>query len=67
MKDDLQQLAVLDPARDRMPTPMEWTRSKAFLERVMAGQATATSARRSVKRRLVMGLAAVAAGAAGVV
>ncbi|MCM0677882.1 hypothetical protein NCC78_24865 [Micromonospora phytophila] len=64
---DLQQLAVLDPARDRTPTPMEWTRSKAFLERVMAGQAEATSARQPVKRRLMMGLAAVAAGAAAVV
>ncbi|MGK5442806.1 hypothetical protein ACSNN7_13455 [Micromonospora sp. URMC 105] len=64
---DLQQLAVLDPARGREPTAMEWTRSKASIERVMAGQTMAASARRPARRRLVMGLAAVAAGALGVV
>ncbi|MEH0937270.1 hypothetical protein [Micromonospora psammae] len=58
---------MLDPARGRTPTQMEWTRSKASIERLMAGQAAAASVRRPVKRRLVMGLAAVAAGAAAVV
>lgn len=64
---DLQQLAVLDPARGREPTAMEWTRSEAFVERVMAGQVTGKSARRPAGRRLALGLAAVAAGAAAVV
>ncbi|MEU4714992.1 hypothetical protein AB0F73_15200 [Micromonospora purpureochromogenes] len=64
---DLQQLAVLDPARGRELTTLEWARSEAFVERVMAGQATAASARRPVRRRLAMGFAAVAAGAVGVV
>lgn len=64
---DLQQLTVLDPARGREPTALERTRSEAFVERVMAGQATGASARRPVRRRVVMGLAAVVAGAVGVV
>ncbi|MFC4016930.1 hypothetical protein ACFOW4_03090 [Micromonospora sp. GCM10011542] len=64
---DLEQLAVLDPARGREPSALEWTRSEAFVERVMAGQATETVARRPMRRRLVMGLAAVAAGAVAVV
>ncbi|WBB68366.1 hypothetical protein [Micromonospora sp. WMMD812] len=64
---DLQQLAVLDPARGREPSPMEWTRSEAFVERVIAGQATGTPARRPVGRRLVVGLAAATVGAVAVV
>ncbi|MEU8301084.1 hypothetical protein AB0C04_27820 [Micromonospora sp. NPDC048909] len=65
---DLQQLAVLDPARGREPSPVEWTRSEAFVERVMAGQATGESTRRPVRRRLVAALvAAAAAGAVAVV
>jgi hypothetical protein len=64
---DLEQLAVLDPARGREPTAMEWTRSQAYVERVMAGEVNPRSARRPVGRWLAVGVAAAAAGAVAVV
>jgi hypothetical protein len=64
---DLQQLAVLDPARGRVPTDMQRARSQAFIERVMAGEVT-RSAHRPMRRRLLVGVAAaVAAGGAAAV
>ncbi|MEE6310777.1 hypothetical protein V1634_28445 [Plantactinospora veratri] len=59
---DLEQLAVLDPARERTPTELEWARSQAFVERVMAGGVTRKSAQRPVRRWLGVGAAAAAAG-----
>ncbi|WP_327002727.1 hypothetical protein OHA72_47790 [Dactylosporangium sp. NBC_01737] len=65
---DLQQLAVLDPARGRVPTDMQRARSQAFVERVMAGQVTGRSAHRPARRRLLAGaVVAVAAGGAAAV
>ncbi|WP_422770826.1 hypothetical protein ACN28C_29845 [Plantactinospora sp. WMMC1484] len=59
---DLEQLAVLDPARERVPTELEWARSQAFVERVMAGEVSGGSAHRPVGRWLAVGAATVAAG-----
>ena len=59
---DLEQLSPLDPARGREPTTMELTRSRAMLERVIAGEAGPAAPR--VWRRLAVGVAVVAAGAA---
>ncbi|MGI5239393.1 hypothetical protein [Dactylosporangium sp. CA-139066] len=65
---DLQQLAVLDPARGRMPTDMQWARSQAFIERVIAGEVTGRPAHQPLQRRLLIGVtAAVAAGGAAAV
>lgn len=64
---DLEQLTALDPAHGREPTAMEWTRSQAMLERVMATEAPQPAARRPVRRPLVVGVAAVAAGAVAAV
>ncbi len=64
---DLQKLAVLDPARDREPTAMEWTRSQAFIERVMTAEATARPAHQARRRWMLAGAAAVAAGVLGAV
>jgi hypothetical protein len=63
---DLDRLAVLDPARDREPTPMEWTRAEAFVERVIDGSALST-ARPSRRRLVVAGMAATALGAVAAV
>jgi hypothetical protein len=63
---DLDRLAVLDPARDREPTPMERTRSEAFIERTMAGQVTRT-ARPQARRWLIAGAGAMAVGAVAAV
>jgi hypothetical protein len=63
---DLDRLAVLDPARDREPTPMEWTRAEAFVERVIDGSAEST-ARPPVRRWLLAGAAATALGAVAAV
>ncbi|MBB2943483.1 hypothetical protein FB565_003196 [Actinoplanes lutulentus] len=60
---DLDQLKDLDPARGREPSAMEWTRSEAFIERVMAGPAPRSHAR----RWLTAGAVAVAAGAVAAV
>ncbi|SDT41734.1 hypothetical protein [Actinoplanes derwentensis] len=62
---DLDRLAVLDPARGREPSAMEWTRSEAFVERVMDGTArVSTSGPAPMARRwAVAGAAAMAAGA----
>ncbi|MEU4624997.1 hypothetical protein AB0G04_34120 [Actinoplanes sp. NPDC023801] len=59
---DLDRLAVLDPARDREPGAMEWTRSQAFIERTMAGEAART-AWRPARRWLIAGAGAMAVGA----
>ncbi|MEO3924540.1 hypothetical protein ABGB07_11865 [Micromonosporaceae bacterium B7E4] len=59
---ELEHLAVLDPARERVPSEMEWARSQAFVERVMAGEVTGRSAHRPVGRWLGVGVATVAAG-----
>ncbi|MEU8660500.1 hypothetical protein [Actinoplanes philippinensis] len=59
---DLDRLAVLDPARDREPTPMEWARAEAFVERVLDGTAE-SAARPPARRWLVAGAAATALGA----
>ncbi|OKI49276.1 hypothetical protein A6A27_35170 [Micromonospora sp. CB01531] len=64
---NLESLAVLDPARGREPTDMEWTRSRAFVDRVIAGEVTRRAAHRPVRRWLAVGAAAVAAGAVGAV
>jgi hypothetical protein len=63
---DLDRLAVLDPARDREPSPMEWTRSRAFVERVIEGTAEST-ARPPLRRWLFAGAAATALGAVAAV
>jgi hypothetical protein len=63
---DLDRLAVLDPARDREPSAMEWTRSEAFIERAMAGQAPRTG-RPPMRRWLIAGAGAMAAGAVAAV
>lgn len=61
---DLRSLAVLDPARGREPSAMEWTRSQAAVERMMtAGQ----PARLSRRRWLLAGAAAAVAGVVGAV
>ncbi|MEU1755789.1 hypothetical protein ABZ436_24455 [Micromonospora matsumotoense] len=64
---DLEQLAVLDPAGGHEPTPAEWARANAFVDRIVEGGATAHAApaRRPATRRWAVGL--VAAGAAAVV
>ncbi len=65
---DLDRIAVLDPARDREPTAMERARSEAFVERVMDGTAhTSTSRTPMVRRWAVAGAAAMAAGAVAAV
>lgn len=78
---DLDRLAVLDPARGREPSDMEWARSSAFVERVIDGTArvpgastvTPSPARRwagvssPVQRWAVAGAAALAAGAVAAV
>jgi hypothetical protein len=64
---DLQDLAVLDPARGREPTAMEWTRSQAFVERVMAAEVTARPAHQVRRRWMLAGAAAVTAGVVGAV
>ncbi|WP_433796042.1 hypothetical protein [Actinoplanes sp. CA-252034] len=63
---DLERLAVLDPARDRQPTPMEWARTEAFVERVLDGSAE-SAARPPMRRWLVAGVAATALGAVAAV
>lgn len=61
---DLDRLTVLDPARGREPSAMEWARSEAFVERVMDGTArVATRPAPAVRRWIVAGAAAMAAGA----
>jgi hypothetical protein len=55
---ELEQLAVLDPARGREPSTMEWTRSQAMLERMLAGEGR----RPPVRRWVSVGVAAVAVG-----
>jgi hypothetical protein len=64
---DLEQLSSLDPARGREPTAVEWTRSQAMLERVISGRASGPSPHPPVWRRLVVGVAVVAAGAVAAV
>ena len=64
---DLDRLAVLDPARDTEPTPVQWAWSRAFVERTMAGEVTGRPARPSARRWLAAGVAAVAAGAVAAV
>jgi len=64
---DLKALAVLDPARDSEPTAQQWARSRAFVERTMAGEATRSSSRVTTRRWLTAGAAAVAVGAVAVV
>ncbi|HWS38315.1 MAG TPA: hypothetical protein VN408_36950 [Actinoplanes sp.] len=68
---DLARIAVLDPARGREPSAMEWARSEAFVERVIDGTAVAPGSRsRSgapVRRWAVAGVAALAAGAVAAV
>ncbi|BCJ51018.1 hypothetical protein Asp14428_24930 [Actinoplanes sp. NBRC 14428] len=64
---DLKQLNSLDPARGREPTAVEWTRSRAMLERVISGRAPQPSPSRPVRRRLVVGVAVAAAGAVAAV
>jgi hypothetical protein len=62
---DLDRLAVLDPARDTVPTAMQWARSSAFVERTMTGE---VAGHRFSKRRLIaFGAVAVAAGAVATV
>jgi hypothetical protein len=70
----IEQFTVLDPAQGREPTTAEWARSRADIERSMAGRSRRSPARRSPGRRmpvrvLVIGVAsataAVAALAAG--
>ncbi|WP_394620820.1 hypothetical protein JNUCC0626_17475 [Lentzea sp. JNUCC 0626] len=55
------ELKDLDPARDREPNQVEWIRSTAHVERVMAG--TYASERSARSRRTIIGLAATAAAA----
>jgi hypothetical protein len=57
---DLEELAVLDPARHNEPTDAQWNRSRAFVERTMA------SAPASRPRWLAAGAVTVAAAALGV-
>lgn len=64
---DLSRLAVLDPARDTEPTAMQWARSRASVERAMAGRNTATARTFRTRRWAVIGGVAVAAGLAAVV
>ncbi|GAA0517614.1 hypothetical protein Ade02nite_84040 [Paractinoplanes deccanensis] len=64
---DLTRLAVLDPARGSEPTPMQWARSRAFIERTMAGQGARRTANPATRRWITAGAAAVAAGALAVV
>ncbi|MEU8239408.1 hypothetical protein AB0C07_14290 [Actinoplanes missouriensis] len=64
---DLNRLAVLDPARDTEPTDMQWARSQAFIERTMAGQSPRRTPTSSPRRWIAAGAAAVAAGALAVV
>lgn len=63
---DLDRLAVLDPARDREPSPMEWARAEAFVERVIDGSAE-SAARPPMRRWLFAGAAATALGAVAAV
>jgi hypothetical protein len=63
---DLNRLAVLDPARGREPSAMEWARSEAFVERTIAGVA-ARPAHAARRRWMMAGAAAVAAGIVGAV
>jgi hypothetical protein len=60
---DLDQLKALDPANGREPTRMEWTRSEASIERIIAGGPKSHTRR----RWLTVGAVAVAAGAVGAV
>jgi hypothetical protein len=60
---DLQQFTVLDPAHDREPTEMEWTRSRAMIERTM----TAPRKPFPVKRLAIGVTAAAAFAVAGVI
>jgi hypothetical protein len=65
---DLERLSTLDPARGREPTAAEWARSRAFVERVMAGEAGRRPAGRPrAGRWLLAGTAAVATGAVAAV
>ena len=63
---DLDRLAVLDPARDTEPTPAQWARSSAFVERTVAGEVGGRTALTPARRWLTAG-AAVAAGAVAAV
>lgn len=63
---DLDRLAVLDPARGREPSTMERARSEAFVERVMAGEVTGRPAH-TRRRWLTVGAAAAALGAVAAV
>ncbi|WP_249998464.1 hypothetical protein [Actinoplanes sp. M2I2] len=45
-RDDLDRLAVLDPARGLEPTALQWARSEAAVERGMAGRHTSPARRR---------------------
>ena len=61
---DLEELAVLDPARHNEPTPAQWARSRNVVERAMAGRATTSPVRR---RWVAAGAVTVAAGLVGAV
>ena len=56
---DLKQFEILDPARGREPSPAEFSRSQAAVERMMA----APVKRAAPVRRIAIGLTAVAAAA----
>lgn len=64
---DLDRLAVLDPARDSEPTAMQWARSRAFVERTMAGEVSSRAASTTTRRWVTAGAFAVVAGAVGAV
>lgn len=62
---DLERLAVLDPARGRTPSDLELTRASAQLDRIIAG--SVPTHRRVPRRWIAVGAATVAAGVAAVV
>ncbi|MEU4562183.1 hypothetical protein AB0F72_27685 [Actinoplanes sp. NPDC023936] len=64
---DLHQLAVLDPARGREPSQLQWTRSRAFVERTMAGEVTGRPAHAARRRWIAAGAVAMAVGAVAAV
>ncbi|BAL93160.1 hypothetical protein AMIS_79400 [Actinoplanes missouriensis 431] len=64
---DLNRLAVLDPARGTEPTEMQWARSRAAVERIMSGQGSGAVRRSPARRWITIGAVAVAAGLAAVV
>lgn len=59
MNEDLNDLAVLDPARDTEPTAAQWARSRASVESALAAS---VAARPTPRRWLTIGLATAAAG-----